>query len=140
MMLVVAVAGMATDAAAQTVAPEQTSAGIGTAAGFETRNLGLLLERLEAWQSAPDFVIGPVNPLGFMMKPSPTETLEALKTTRIPVLAKVLRAGGLCTLEAGAAFARAHGATGLAPDLVDLDDVAGELRRLVATAVEPAPR
>ena len=41
------------------------------AAGLETRNLGTLLAQLRDWQIAPDFVAGPINPSGLLMKPSP---------------------------------------------------------------------
>src|SRR5262249_338921 len=44
---------------------------LGAQAALETLNLGHLLPRLDAWGVAPDFVVGPVNPRGFRMKPSP---------------------------------------------------------------------
>lgn len=98
--------------------------------GFETANLGLLLERLREWKLSPDFVVGPVNPAGLAMKPSPQTVLAELATTSVPVVACELRAGGLATLAEGAAFARANGASGLLAELVDLDDVREELRAL----------
>ncbi len=103
----------------------------GVAAGFETHNLGHLLAALRAWGVRPDFVVGPVNPCGRMMKPDRDTVLDELARREVPVLARELRAGGLVTLEAGARFALEHGAAGLAPDLVDLDDVASELRGLM---------
>ena len=98
--------------------------------GFETRNLGVMLERLHEWGVGPDFVVGPLNPSGYGMKPNSPETLRAIERRGIPVLASELRAGGRIELAEGVRFARAHGVYGLAPDLVDLDDVAGELRAL----------
>ena len=102
----------------------------GVQAGFETHNLGHLLARLREWQVRPDFVIGPVNPRGLLMKPSPAELLDELKRTDLPVLAKELRAGGSVSLAEGAAYARAAGARGLVADLVDLEDLGSELRAL----------
>lgn len=104
----------------------------GALAGFETRNLGTLLARLHEWGVEPDFVIGAVNPRGFAMRPDPAHVLAALKRPGIPVLAAELRAGGTVPLEEGARFAIEQGAWGLLPELIDLDDVAGELRRLSA--------
>lgn len=101
--------------------------------GFETANLGLLLERLREWRTAPDFVLGPVNPAGLAMKPSPETVLAELATATVPVVACDLRAGGLVELAVGAAFARAQGARGLLAELVDLDDVRDELKALLAT-------
>jgi len=99
------------------------------AAGFETRNPGLLLQRLREWDVAPDFVVGPVNPRGLGMKPRPEETLaELAREGGVPFLATELRAGGLCTLEEGARFALEHGVHGVAPDLAEMDEVAVELR------------
>lgn len=98
--------------------------------GFETRNLGVMIERLHEWDVAPDFVVGPVNPSGYGMKPNAPETLSAIARRGIPVLATELRAGGRIDLSEGVAYARSHGVHGLAPDLVDLDDVPGELRTL----------
>ena len=102
-------------------------------AGFESRTLGPLLRRLREWEVRPDLVLGPVNPVGLMMKPSPAELLEELRTTKIPVIARELRAGGIVPLADGVRYALEHRAHGVAPDLVDLDDVAAELRRLFAT-------
>lgn len=104
----------------------------GGLAGFETRNLGTLLARLHEWGVEPDFAIGAVNPRGFGMRPDPAEVLAALKRPGIPVLATQLAAGGTVSLEEGAAFASEHGAWGLVPELIELDDVAGELRALSA--------
>lgn len=102
----------------------------GGLAGFETRNLGTLMARLHEWGVEPDFVLGAVNPRGFAMRPDPAHVLAALKRPGIPVLAHELSAGGTVLLEEGAAFASAQGAWGLVPELIELDDVAGELRRL----------
>lgn len=99
-------------------------------AGFETHNLGHLLRALREWDVRPDFVIGPVNPRGLLMKPTPADVLAELGRSRVPVLAKELRAAGSVTLAEGAAFARAHGAHGLVPDFVDLEDLGSELRAL----------
>lgn len=108
----------------------------GAAAGLETDNLGHLLTALDEWGIGPDFVVGPVNPRGLMMKPSPAETLEQLARSPVPVLARELRAGGVVPLAEGARFAIERGAHGLVPDLVDLDDLAGDLSSLI----EMAPR
>ena len=70
---------------------------------------------------APDFVVGPINPCGLLMKPSAREVLDELGRTRIPVIAKELRAGGVNSLAQGALFARGH-VHGLAVDLADMDD------------------
>jgi hypothetical protein len=99
-------------------------------AGYETRNLGVLLARLREWGVRPDFVLGPVNASGLMMRPSPAELLVELARAEVPVVARELCAGGMDTLENGARFARERGAHGLAPDLAEMDDVAGELRAL----------
>jgi len=101
-----------------------------TRAGFETHNLGTLLRRLGEWGVAPDLVIGPVNPRGLQMKPTPEETLAELARASFPVIAKELRAGGVASLEEGARFARASGASGVVADLIDLDDGLAELARL----------
>ena len=110
----------------------------GGLAGFETRNLGTLLARLHEWGVEPDFVIGAVNPRGFAMRPDPAHVLAALKRPGIPVLANELCAGGTVLLEEAAVFASAQGAWGLVPELIELDDVAGELRRLAARIAKPA--
>lgn len=99
-------------------------------AGFETHNLGHLLACLREWGVKPDFVIGPVNPRGMLMKPSPQELLDELRRTEVPVLAKELRAGGTVPLAEGASYARAAGAKGLVADLIDLEDLGSELRTL----------
>lgn len=102
-------------------------------AGFETANLGVMLERLREWQGAGiDFVVGAVNPAGVGMKPDRDATVRELARAVVPVIATELRAGGLCTLDEGVAFARAHGAHGVAPDLAEMDDVARELRAIGA--------
>src|SRR5205085_6185965 len=80
------------------------------------------------------FVIGPMNPCGVMMKPSPDAVLAEMKQAGVKVIARELRASGLCTLEEGARYARAHGAWGLAPDLSEVDEVAGALARLAGKA------
>ena len=102
----------------------------GVLAGFETHNLGHLLACLREWGVKPDFVIGPVNPRGMLMKPTPEELLAELRRTEIPVLAKELRAGGTVPLAEGASYARAAGAKGLVADLIDLEDLGSELRAL----------
>jgi hypothetical protein len=105
------------------------------AAGFETRNPGLLLERLRGWGVEPDLVVGPVNPRGLGMKPRPEETLAQIGLAGSAALvATELRAGGLCSLEEGARYALAHGVRGLAPDLAEMDEVTTELRGLRALA------
>lgn len=93
---------------------------VGTRAGFETLNLGHLLPRLSAWSVRPDFVIGPLNPRGFRMKPSPAAVLEAVRQSAIPVLASEVCAGGTVPLADGIAHARAHGAAGVVLALGDL--------------------
>jgi len=100
------------------------------AAGLETHNLGQLLAALREWDVRPDLVIGPVNPRGLLMKPTPAELLAELARTEVPVLAKELRAGGTVPLAEGARYAREHGARGLVTDLIDLDDLGPELREL----------
>ena len=104
------------------------------AAAFETDNLGHLLAALDEWGIAPDFVVGPVNPRGLMMKPSPQELLAELARSSVPVLARELRAGGTVPLAEGARFAMARGARGLVADVVDMDDMAGEMSVLRAIA------
>lgn len=104
----------------------------GATAAFETHNLGHLLAALAEWGVKPDFVIGPLNPRGLMMKPSPAAVIEALARTEITVLAKELRAGGAVPLLEGASYALAHGARGLVPDLVDIEDLAVEFKVLAA--------
>ncbi|HKQ56917.1 MAG TPA: hypothetical protein VJY35_03525 [Candidatus Eisenbacteria bacterium] len=104
----------------------------GAAAGFETHNLGHLLVRLREWEVKPDMVVGPVNPRGLLMKPSPSEVLAALRETEIPVLAKEVRAAGTVPLVEGARYALDHGAHGVVADLVDLEDLNVELKALSA--------
>ena len=115
-----------------------TRARFGAKAGFETHNLGHLLRSLREWGIAPDVVIGPMTPSGFMMKPTPSVTLRELSITEVPVLAKELTAGGTQALVAAAAWAREHGAQGR---VVDLADVGGDARGLAVlreTAGRPA--
>jgi hypothetical protein len=102
----------------------------GVAAALETCNLGVLLARLEEWGITPDFVLGPFNPLGLQMKPTPAETIDQVRRSKSPILATELRAGGLCPLEEAATWALAHGAQGLAPDLSDVEDAGAELKVL----------
>ena len=104
----------------------------GAAAGFETHNLGHLLTRLREWGITPDLVVGPINPRGLLMKPSPDELLEALRASKVPVLAKEVRAAGTVPLIEGARFALDQGAHGVVADLVDLEDLNVELRALKA--------
>ncbi len=102
------------------------------AAAIATRNPGLLLRRLREWEVRPDFVVGPMNPAGLGMKPSPEETLAELGRAGVPLVATELRAAGLVPLEQGARYALGHGAHGLAPDLSEMDEVAADLRALKA--------
>ena len=100
--------------------------------GFETRNLGHLIERLKKWQSTPDFVLGPVNPRGVGMMPDAATVLRHLHSSPVKVIATELRAGGMVALHEGAAWARHHGAWGVCAELVDMDDVPKELKSLVS--------
>lgn len=104
----------------------------GGAAGFETHNLGHLLARLRAWNVKPDLVVGPVNPCGLLMKPSPDELLAELKRGDVPVIAKEVRAAGAVPLVEGGRYALAQGAHGVVADLVDVEDLTAELRALSA--------
>jgi hypothetical protein len=110
----------------------------GGLAGFESNNLGTLLARLYEWGVEPDFAIGAVNPRGFAMRPDPASLLAMLRRPGIPVIATELRAGGTVGLDEAARFAFEHGAWGLCPELIELDDVAGELRRLAVHRPAPA--
>ncbi|HTR97464.1 MAG TPA: hypothetical protein VMH61_06135 [Candidatus Acidoferrales bacterium] len=103
-------------------------------AGFETHNLVTLLARLREWGIAPDFVIAAFNPRGVGMPPDYDAVLEAVRAAAVPVIATELRAGGIVSLAEGAAFAREHGAHGIVPELVDLEDVASELAALTSAA------
>ena len=94
-----------------------------TRAGFETLNLGHLLARLAARGLVPDFVLGPVNPCGFRMKPSADAVLAAIRRSAAPVLATEVSAGGALALADGVAYARAHGAAGV---VVTLDEASGQ--------------
>jgi hypothetical protein len=96
---------------------------VGTLAGFETLNLGHLLTRLDAWGVTPDFVIGPLNPRGFRMKPSQQAVRAAVRASPIPVLASEVTAGGTVLLADGTAHARECGAAGV---VLTLRDIAGE--------------
>jgi hypothetical protein len=99
-------------------------------AAFQTHNLGHLLSAFAEWGVRPDFVIGPVNPRGLMMKPTPQAVEAELARTEIAVLGKELRAGGAVSLIEGASYALQRGAKGLVPDLVDVEDLAAEFREL----------
>jgi hypothetical protein len=101
--------------------------------GFETRNMGHLLERLAAWGVAPDFVLGPVNAHGVGMLPDADSVLSAIAASAVPVIATELRAGGIDTLEEGAAYARRKNVWGLCAELVDMEDVPREIKALVAS-------
>jgi hypothetical protein len=61
--------------------------------------------------------------------------LTAIEQGGVRVIANELRAGGMVSLEEGAAWARHHGAWGVCPDLVDMDDVPRELKALAPQAV-----
>jgi hypothetical protein len=100
------------------------------AAGFETYNLGVFLARLREWDLQPDFVVGPLNPYGLMMKPSAPVVMDELAQTRVAVVARELRAGGVGSLADGARFAWRSRVHGLAPDLFEMEDVGAELRAL----------
>jgi len=104
--------------------------GVRAQAAFETKNLGLLLMRLREWKIRPDFVVGPINPSGLLMKPSPEELLAEVRRSEVPVVARELCAGGVDALNVAAAYALERGAHGLAPDLAEMDDVGAELRAL----------
>lgn len=101
-------------------------------AGLETHNLGVLLQRLEEWDVRPDFVLGPLNPVGLVMKPTPEETLDRIARSKVPVVAKELRAGGVAGLDQACHFAIERGAHGLAVDLAEIDEMAPDLARCVA--------
>ena len=100
--------------------------------GFETKNLGHLIDRLGKWEVAPDFVMGPINPRGVGMMPDSATVLRLLHGSPVKVIATELRAGGMVALHEGAAWARHHGAWGVCPELVDMDDVPKELKSLVS--------
>ena len=103
--------------------------------GFETRNLGHFLARLATWSVRPDFVVGAMNPRGVGMFPDSDTVVTAIERGGVKVIASELRAGGIVTLEEGAAWARRHGAWGVCPELVDMDDVPRELKLLAPQAV-----
>lgn len=109
----------------------------GAKAGFETHNVGHLLHSLREWGVSPDVVIGPMNPAGFMMKPTPARALEEIAIADVPVLAKELTAGGTGDLATGAAWALEHGASGL---VVDLADAGGDAATLAALPVPAGGR
>jgi hypothetical protein len=100
------------------------------AAAFETRNPGTLLTRLAGWGVRPDFVLAPFNPSGLGVKPSLDETVAAVRETGIPLVARELRAGNAHLLADAAAWAFAHGAAGVAPDVAEVGDLGAELRKL----------
>jgi hypothetical protein len=106
--------------------------------GFETRNLGHLLEKLGVWNLTPDFVVGAVNPRGVGMMPDADTVLAAIKASPIKVIGNELRAGGLVSLEEGVRFARQRGVWGVCAELVDLDDVPKELKGLGAAKAAAA--
>ena len=92
----------------------------GTRAGFETQNLGHLLTRLASWGVAPDFVIGPMNPRGFRMKPSASAVLAAVRRAESAVLASEPSAAGTVPLADAVAYVREHGAAGVVISPADL--------------------
>jgi len=71
-----------------------------------------------------------VNPRGVGMMPNAERTLAEIRSTKFKVIACELRAGGLVPLDEGAAYARRHGAWGVCPELVEMDDVPKELKAL----------
>lgn len=107
--------------------------------GFETRNPGWLLARLHDWGIEPDFVMAPIDPLGSAMTPDAPFTLAQMARAGLRVIASEVRGGGPTTLEEGAGFALDRGAFGLSVDLVELGDVAAELRALSRTIAERQP-
>ena len=92
----------------------------GARAGFETQNLGHLLPRLASWNVTPDFVIGPMNPRGFRMKPTARAVLEAVRRSPTPVLASELSAVATVPLADAIAYAHAQGAAGVVVSLSEL--------------------
>lgn len=98
--------------------------------GFETRNPGWLLARLHEWGIEPDFVMAPIDPRGTAMTPDASFTLAQMARDGLRVLASELRGGGPTPLDEGARYALEHGAWGLSADLVELNDLSGELRSL----------
>jgi hypothetical protein len=94
---------------------------MGTRAGFETMNLGHLLPRLASWDVEPDFVLGPMNPRGFCMKPSADAVLDAVRRSTVPVLASEVSARGTVPVGDAVAYARQSGAAGV---VLGLDEVA----------------
>ena len=56
--------------------------------------------------------------------------LAEIRSSQLKVIACELRAGGLVTLDEGATYARRHGAWGVCPELVEMDDVPKELKAL----------
>lgn len=116
--------------------PKMAHRARGAQAGLETHNLGLLLRRLREWNVAPDFVIGPLNPAGRLMKPSSAEIFEEIARARFPVIAKEVRAGGAVSLAEGVRHALAHGAHGVMPDLTEIDEMAPDLTRCGAALAE----
>jgi hypothetical protein len=103
---------------------------LGVPAGFDTLNLGHLLARFAAWDVAADFVVGPLNARGFLMKPSPAEVVAAVAAARVPVLARYVTAGGVLPAGDGVAWAEAHGAAGVVLDLAEIDDATTSLQPL----------
>jgi hypothetical protein len=96
---------------------------LGTAAGFETHNLGHLLRRLEEWGAAADFVIGPFNRRGHRMKPSPASVRTAVRSATVPVIAADVSADGTIPAEEAVGFARSHGAASV---VLTVDDLAAD--------------
>jgi hypothetical protein len=93
----------------------------GVRAGFETQNLGHLLPRLSSWGVEPDFVIGPLNPRGFRMKPTARAVLEAVGRCATPLLASEVTGAGTVPLAEAVTHARERGAAGVVVSLGELD-------------------
>src|SRR5262249_41134318 len=93
---------------------------VGARAGFETMNLGHLLPRLASWDVTPDFVLGPMNPRGFCMKPSAQAVLDAIRQSPTPVIATALSARRTVAVNDAIAHARRHGAASMVLTLEEL--------------------
>lgn len=79
---------------------------LGKGTGFATHFPGAHVAKIE--QVGGSFCLCAFNPVGFMMKPSVEETIEALRKTRMTVVAKKILAGGWLPLERALSFLRDH--------------------------------